>query len=123
MPRWATLSPMRARRWSLRAGGSACGSVARPSLNLSRGPEFVVFELRDTGPGVSKTVLSSMAEPFFTTKPVGKGSGLGLSMVKGFAEQLGGGLHLRNHPEGGLVASLLLPVASRDESLVLTNTA
>ena len=55
-------------------------------------------------------MIDRITEPFFTTKQVGEGSGLGLSMVKGFAEQSGGRLELRNRPSGGLQVALILPL-------------
>ncbi|MEM7612098.1 MAG: ATP-binding protein [Pseudomonadota bacterium] len=64
----------------------------------------------DTGPGMDAETLARACEPFFTTKSVGEGSGLGLSMVKGFAEQSGGELILRNSERGGLLACLRLPM-------------
>lgn len=64
----------------------------------------------DTGGGMSTDVAASALEPYFTTKPVGRGSGLGLPMVKGFAEQTGGALDLRNRPGDGLTVTLTLPV-------------
>jgi CheY-like chemotaxis protein len=53
--------------------------------------------------------LARATEPFFTTKPRGRGTGLGLAMVKGFAEQSGGALDMESAPEHGTVASLWLP--------------
>ncbi|THH38839.1 hypothetical protein E4Z66_04585 [Aliishimia ponticola] len=92
---------------TLRIGRAA--ALSWPSLPSGDIAQFIQFSVRDTGPGVSVGALPALPEPFFTTKPAGQASGLGLSMVKGFAEQLGGALHLRNHPAGGFEASLLLP--------------
>jgi signal transduction histidine kinase len=65
----------------------------------------------DTGPGMTPDVLARASEPFFTTRPVGQGSGLGLSMVNGFAAQSGGRLNLSNQVEGGVRAAVELPVS------------
>lgn len=68
------------------------------------------IEVRDTGPGIPPHLISQVTEPFFTTKTVGKGSGLGLSMVAGFAEQSGGQMSLSSAADGTVVM-LLLPTA------------
>lgn len=69
----------------------------------------ILICVTDTGPGMTPDVLARAAEPFFTTRPVGQGSGLGLSMVNGFAAQSGGSLTLSNQEEGGIRAVLELP--------------
>ena len=65
----------------------------------------------DTGTGISPDHLEKVLEPFFTTKELGKGSGLGLSMVYGFAKQSGGAFLLRSKLGSGTVAELWLPRA------------
>jgi two-component system, cell cycle sensor histidine kinase and response regulator CckA len=69
---------------------------------------FVEFTVADTGIGMQSDVLDRVVDPFFTTKAVGKGSGLGLSMVAGFAMQMGGGLEIQSDGKGTVV-SMLLP--------------
>ena len=56
--------------------------------------------------------LARAAEPFFTTKEVGQGSGLGLSMAHGFAAQSGGALRIESTPGQGTVVTLWLPEAA-----------
>lgn len=64
---------------------------------------YVCFSVSDTGAGMSREVADRALEPFFTTKPVGAGSGLGLPTAKGFAEQSGGALDIETGPEGTIV--------------------
>ena len=59
-------------------------------------------------------ILARVAEPFFTTKPLGQGTGLGLPMVKGFAEQSGGGLSIVSTPGKGTTVTMWLREAASD---------
>ena len=69
---------------------------------------YVKLSLTDEGEGMDAATLVRAAEPFFTTKGVGKGSGLGLSMVHGLAEQSGGKLLLHSQVGRGTTAELIL---------------
>jgi len=73
---------------------------------------YVVVTVKDSGAGMSAETLDRAVEPFYTTKGPGKGSGLGLSMVYGFAQQSGGGLSIDSAPGQGTRVSLWLPEAS-----------
>ena len=73
--------------------------------------DYVAITVSDTGTGMSPEVLKHALEPFYTTKETGKGSGLGLSMVHGFAKQSGGGIHIRSEVEKGTDIAMVLPVA------------
>jgi PAS domain S-box-containing protein len=75
--------------------------------------QFVVIGVSDTGIGMTADVLDRAAQPFYTTKDVGYGSGLGLSMVYGFVEQSGGHLDISSVPEQGTTVRLFLPRATR----------
>ena len=75
---------------------------------------YVYVSVKDTGIGMDKDVLDRAFDPFFTTKGVGKGSGMGLSMVYGFAKQSGGHVSIESHPGRGTTVHVYLPVA-RDE--------
>ena len=73
--------------------------------------EYARLTVRDTGCGMDAETLSKATEPFFTTKGVGKGSGLGLPMVHGLAEQSGGRLALSSAPGQATSAELWLRAA------------
>jgi len=88
---------------------------------LTRG-HYVRVSVTDTGVGMDLSVLARAGEPFFTTKGVGKGTGLGLAMVQGLAEQSGGRLELKSVRGKGTSAVMWLPVAEtigRNERQVL----
>lgn len=72
---------------------------------------FVAIEVSDHGSGMTPAVLERAIEPFFTTKEVGAGSGLGLSMVYGFAKQSGGHAHIDSEPGKGTQVTIFLPEA------------
>ncbi|HQS68084.1 MULTISPECIES: ATP-binding protein [unclassified Novosphingobium] len=67
------------------------------------------LSVSDTGAGMDAQTLHRATEPFFTTKPVGSGSGLGLSQVYGFVEQIGGRMEIVSEPGTGTVVTLYLP--------------
>lgn len=97
------------------------GGVVRLSARLEEAAEspdglpgaYIRLEVTDTGTGMDEATLARVVEPFFTTKPVEQGTGLGLPMAKGFAEQSGGGLAIRSAPGEGTTVSLWLPVAGQ----------
>ncbi|HLG45945.1 MAG TPA: response regulator [Reyranella sp.] len=74
---------------------------------LARG-DYVVVSVVDSGTGMTPDVLRQVFEPFFTTKG-GRGTGLGLSQVYGFATQSGGGVTLRSDPGSGTAVRIYLP--------------
>ncbi|CUH65512.1 Blue-light-activated protein [Thalassovita gelatinovora] len=73
--------------------------------------DFVMLSVGDRGHGMSKETLARVFEPFFTTKEVGEGSGLGLSMVYGFARQSGGQVIIDSVVGEGTTVKLFLPKA------------
>jgi CheY-like chemotaxis protein/two-component sensor histidine kinase len=77
--------------------------------------DYVRLSVADCGQGMDEATLAQAVEPFFTTKGVGKGTGLGLAMVHGVAEQSGGKLKLESKPGAGTTASLWLPVAAAEQ--------
>ncbi len=74
---------------------------------------YVCVTVKDTGVGMEKDVLDRAFDPFFTTKGVGKGSGMGLSMVYGFAKQSGGHVAIESQPGRGTTVYVYLPVAQK----------
>jgi PAS domain S-box-containing protein len=74
--------------------------------------DYVLLSVTDTGTGIAPETLPKVMEPFFTTKDVGKGSGLGLSMVYGFAKQSNGAFRLDSQLGRGTTAELWLPRAA-----------
>jgi len=75
--------------------------------------DYVMLSVSDTGTGIPPENLDRVIEPFFTTKEVGKGSGLGLSMIYGFARQSGGHFKLHSIFGQGTSARLYLPRGSQ----------
>ncbi len=76
-----------------------------------------MLAVTDTGCGMTPEVLAQAYEPFFSTKPEGKGSGLGLSMVYGFVKQSGGHVKIYSEPGHGTTVKLYLPRTHDKEDL------
>src|SRR5579863_1076396 len=70
---------------------------------------FVVLQFSDTGPGMTEP--DRVFDPFYTTRPVGQGTGLGLSMCYGIIQEHGGKISCRNRDEGGAIFLIELPAA------------
>ena len=82
--------------------------------DVQAGP-FVMIAVSDTGCGIPKEMLERVLEPFFSTKEVGRGTGLGLSMVYGFVKQSGGHLKLYSEVGKGTVVRMYLPRATDND--------
>ena len=106
-------------------GGTVTVTIENRELDGSNWAEiasgdYVVLSVADTGTGISADDLEKVMEPFFTTKEQGKGSGLGLSMVYGFAKQSNGCFRLNSKVGQGTTAELWLPRAPEQTAAVKT---
>jgi PAS domain S-box-containing protein len=99
---------------------AGCSGVERPA-KLKPGA-YIRLSISDTGVGMDAATLARASEPFFTTKPQGKGTGLGLAMARGFAEQSGGALAIESAPGRGATVRIWLPV-SPDTPVTITSPA
>jgi CheY-like chemotaxis protein/anti-sigma regulatory factor (Ser/Thr protein kinase) len=88
-------------------GSAESGASGEPLVQLS---------IRDTGTGMDEDTLARAVEPFFSTKGLGQGTGLGLSMVHGLVAQLGGELKIKSEVGIGTTVEMWLPVASEAAS-------
>lgn len=94
---------------------------AKEQLELEAGP-YVLIAVTDNGCGMTPDVVEKALEPFFTTKPIGQGTGLGLSMVFGFIKQSQGHIRIYSEPGSGTTVRLYLPRAESDSTRVTTST-
>lgn len=102
----------------VRAGADAdAGADAMARLEPG---DYVRIRVEDTGTGMDPETLARAMEPFFTTKGVGRGTGLGLSMVHGLTSQLGGSFQLLSERGEGTTAEMYLPVASEVPGSLVT---
>jgi signal transduction histidine kinase/PAS domain-containing protein len=100
----------------------AVAEEAQPDKSFPGNPmvldpgRYIHFSVADTGRGMDAAMLARVTEPFFTTKPQGKGTGLGLAMARGFCEQHGGGIHIESTPGRGTTVHLYFPTAAQSAS-------
>jgi signal transduction histidine kinase len=87
------------------------GALSGPEGEQLPAGAYVAIAFEDTGCGMTVETRRRALEPFFTTKPTGHGTGLGLSMVYGFARQSGGTLTIASEPERGTTVTLYLPLS------------
>lgn len=87
--------------------------VLTPSGNVAIG-QYVAIRIRDTGVGMDEETRLHAFEPFYTTKEVGRGTGLGLATVYGIVQQCHGEIAIESRPRKGTQVNILLPVAVSD---------
>jgi nitrogen-specific signal transduction histidine kinase/CheY-like chemotaxis protein len=107
-------------RDAMRAGGTLRIDAENRRADIGNLPsdlppgDYVVVSVSDTGTGMNQETLARAFEPFFTTKEAGRGSGLGLSIVHGFAAQSGGSVQIASSLGKGTKVDLWLPHAKGD---------
>jgi C4-dicarboxylate-specific signal transduction histidine kinase len=79
------------------------------STSLDTKRRAVVVRIRDSGKGIPADVLPRIFDPFYTTKDVGRGTGLGLTITYGIVQEHGGQIAAANHANGGAVFTIELP--------------
>jgi signal transduction histidine kinase len=94
-------------------GVEVAPTVAAPHPALPPGP-YVRVTLRDTGVGMPPEVLARLFEPYFTTKAVGEGSGMGLAVVHGIVASHGGAVTVQSAPGQGTTFMVYLPRLAQD---------
>ncbi|AVB28470.1 response regulator [Pseudomonas syringae pv. syringae] len=93
----------------IQTGNRHLTAVTATRYQLPAG-RYVELSVSDSGTGMSNDVMARAFDPFFTTKPTGMGTGLGLSMIYGFARQSGGGVYITSKVGEGSKVSILLPM-------------
>jgi PAS domain S-box-containing protein len=112
-------------RLVLEASNATVEESFAPAVEELKPGDYVVVSVSDDGTGIAPEILGKVFDPFFTTKEVGKGSGLGLSMVYGFAKQSRGHVEIHSGSGHGTTVKLFLPrnmeastsLAAREPSL------
>ncbi len=82
----------------------------RIELRAARSGSEIAIRVADNGPGIPEEIMRRVFEPYFTTKPAGVGTGIGLSICRNVIEAHGGKVALSNRPEGGAQFDITLPV-------------
>lgn len=86
------------------------------AIQLAEG-DYVILKVDDTGAGMTPDVLAKVFEPFYTTKPIGQGTGLGLSMVYGYMRQAKGSVQILSQPGTGTSVRLYMPCLGSEVGL------
>jgi two-component system, NtrC family, sensor kinase len=86
--------------------------------SMPEGDDMVRVEIQDNGSGIPKDVLPRIFDPFFTTKPIGKGTGMGLSISYKIIQQHGGMILVDSEQGAGTVFSILLPIRALEQPAI-----
>jgi PAS domain S-box-containing protein len=89
--------------------------VNRSGARFKAGDQVVVLEIADSGRGIPVEQLSRVFDPYFTTKPTGKGTGLGLTVTKTIIDLHGGRISIANRSEVGVCVTIILKAASHEK--------
>lgn len=104
-------------------GGSFTLSVNNvmlaPGMVANLAGDYVCVRMSDTGRGMEPEIRARAFEPFFSTKPLGGGNGLGLSQIRAFCERSGGAVTLHSEPQRGTTLTFYLPRARAVEPVVI----
>ncbi len=93
------------------------GREGKVDIVVSKDPSHVRIALTDNGCGISEENLTKIGEPFFTTKPVGQGTGLGLWVSQGIIRSFRGDVRLKSVRGQGTTFTIILPLNSREENV------
>jgi signal transduction histidine kinase len=93
--------------------GSASKNEIRVSVRELPGQSTAVVQIADSGAGIPIEVQERIFQPFFTTKPMGQGTGLGLSVCRGIVTALGGEISFQSEPAAGTTFRVVLPTTAR----------
>ncbi|MET0071590.1 MAG: ATP-binding protein [Candidatus Thiodiazotropha sp.] len=86
------------------------------TISCDKDDKDVMIRVQDSGPGIAEDEMVKLFDPFYTTKEVGKGTGLGLYISYGLAQDMGGDLEAENSSEGGAVFTLTLPLRAKADA-------
>lgn len=102
---------------------AAVPDTQRPQGSLSPSSDLIRLSVSDTGCGMDEATIKHIFDPFFTSKPVGEGTGLGLSTVHGIVAQLGGRIAVESRVGQGTRFDILLPLLGQQVGPIATVTA
>ncbi|HVU51122.1 MAG TPA: ATP-binding protein [Polyangia bacterium] len=97
----------------LKNAQDASPADAPVTFGVARVGDLIEFTVRDRGAGMPPDVLARVGEPFFTTKPAGRGMGLGVFLARAVVERLGGAVTLDSVPREGTTARIAVPLGAR----------